>query len=151
MAQQLVDSKTGEIVDRDRIVKGDEFERGRYVTITDDELKDLQIESSKIIDLDRFVDRDEVDPIYLDAPCYIYPDGEPTVETFRVILQEMADSSEVGLGRVTISSRERPILVGPRGAGFVMSTLHSAGEVGASETAIRTRCASWSRRRQKDW
>ena len=49
VAQQLVDSKTGETVDRDRIVKGYEFERGSYVTITDDELKDLQIESSKVI------------------------------------------------------------------------------------------------------
>src|SRR6266446_9108384 len=57
VAQQLVDSKTGEVVDRDQIVKGYEYERGRYVTISDDELKDLQIESSKIIDLDRFVDR----------------------------------------------------------------------------------------------
>jgi DNA end-binding protein Ku len=72
VAQQLVDSKTGEIVDRDRIVKGYEFERGRYVTITDDELKDLQIESSKIIELARFMDRDKVDPIYLDALYYIY-------------------------------------------------------------------------------
>src|SRR6266849_11219057 len=85
VAQQLVDSKTGEIVDRDRIVKGDEFERGRYVTITDDELKDLQIESSKIIDLDRFVDRDAVDPIYLDTPYWVHPDGELAAETFRVI------------------------------------------------------------------
>ena len=49
VAQQLVDSKTGDPVDRDQIVKGYEYERGRYVTITDDELKDLQIESSKII------------------------------------------------------------------------------------------------------
>ena len=51
VAQQLVDSKTGDPVDPDQIVKGYEYERGRYVTITDDELKDLQIESSKIIDL----------------------------------------------------------------------------------------------------
>ena len=47
VAQQLDDSKTGETVDRDQIVKGHEFERGRYVTITDEELKDLQIESSE--------------------------------------------------------------------------------------------------------
>ena len=51
VAQQLVDSKTGDPVDRDNIVKGYEYERGRYVTISDEELKDLQIESSKIIDL----------------------------------------------------------------------------------------------------
>ena len=85
VAQQLVDSKTGGTVDRDRIVKGYEYERGRYVTITDDELRELQIESSKIIDLDRFVDRDEVDPIYLDTHYYVYPDGDLAVETFRVI------------------------------------------------------------------
>jgi Ku protein len=90
VAQQFVDSKTGETVDRDHIVKGYEFERGRYATITDDEVKDLQIESSKIIDLDSFVDRDEVDPIYLGTLYYICPDGELAAETFRVIGQAMA-------------------------------------------------------------
>ena len=113
VAQQLVDSKTGDPVDRDNIVKGYEYERGRYVTISDDELKDLQIESSKIIDLERFVERDEVDPIYLDTPYYIYPDGELAAETFRVIGQAMAHSNEVGLGSVTISSREGPSSLNP--------------------------------------
>jgi non-homologous end joining protein Ku len=75
VVQHLVGSKTSEIVDRDRIVKGYEFERARYVTITDDDLKDLEVESSKIIDLDRFVDRDKVDPIYLEVPSYIYPEA----------------------------------------------------------------------------
>jgi DNA end-binding protein Ku len=133
VAQQLVDSKTGETVDRDRIVKGYEFERGRYVTITDDELRELQIESSKIIDLDRFVDRDDVDPIYLDTPYYVYPDSDFAVKTFRVIGEAMTHRNRVGLGRVTISSRERPVLVGPRGAGLVMSTLRSADEVRPAE------------------
>jgi non-homologous end joining protein Ku len=85
VAQQLVDSKTGDPVDRDQIVKGYEYERGRCVTITDEELKDLQIESSKIIDLERFIDRDEVDPIYLDAPYYVHPDGEIAAEPPKVI------------------------------------------------------------------
>src|SRR5260370_36772491 len=75
IALQTVDSKTGDVVERDQIVKGFEFDRGRYVTLSDDELKDLQIESSKTIDLDRFVERDMVDPIFLDTPYYIYPDG----------------------------------------------------------------------------
>jgi DNA end-binding protein Ku len=133
IAQQLVDSQTGETVDRDQIVKGYEFARGQYVTITDDELKALQIESSKIIDLDRFVDRDEVDPVYLDASYYVYPDGTLAAETFRVIGEAMARKNKVGLGRVTISSRERPVLVEPRGAGLVMSTLRSAEEVRPAE------------------
>ncbi len=133
VAQQLVDSKTGETVDRDQIVKGYEFDRGRYVTITDDELKALQIESSKIIDLDRFVDRDEVDPVYLDTSYYVYPDGKLAAETFRVIGEAMARKNKVGLGRVTISSREREVLVEPRGAGLVMSTVRSADEVRPAE------------------
>jgi DNA end-binding protein Ku len=133
LAQQLVDSKTGETVERDQIVKGYEYDRGRYVTISDDELKALQIESSKIIDLDRFVDRDEVDPIYLDTPYYVYPDGELAAETFRVIGEAMVHKNKVGMGRVTISSRERLVLVEPRGGGLVMSTVRSADEVRPAE------------------
>src|SRR5438045_1960856 len=101
--QQLIDSKTGEVVDRDQIVKGYEYERGRYVTIEDDELKDLQIESSKIIDLERYVDRDEVDPIYLDTPYWVHPDGELAAETFRVLGAAMAKKSKVALGHETRS------------------------------------------------
>jgi DNA end-binding protein Ku len=133
VAQQLVDSKTGEPVDRDHIVKGYEYERGRYVTITDEELKDLQIESSKIIDLERFVDRAEVDPIYLDSPYYVHPDGELAAETFRVISEAMAKTNKLGLGRVTISSRERLVLVEPRDGGLLMSTVRSADEVRPAE------------------
>jgi DNA end-binding protein Ku len=131
--QQLIDSKTGEVVDRDQIVKGYEYDRGRYVTVTDDELKALQIDSSKIIDLDRFVDREEVDPIYLDTPYYVYPDGELAAEAFRVIGEAMARKNKVGLGRVTISNRERQVLVEPRDAGLVMSTVRSADEVRPAE------------------
>jgi DNA end-binding protein Ku len=131
--QQLIDSKTGEIVDRDEIVKGYEYDRGRYVRVTDDELKALQIESSKIIDLDRFVDRDEVDPVYLDTPYYVYPDGELAAETFRVISEAMTQKNKVGTGRVTISSRERLVLVEPRDGGLLMSTIRSADEVRPAE------------------
>jgi DNA end-binding protein Ku len=133
LKQQLVDADTGEVVERDRIAKGYEYERGRYVTIDDDELKGLQIESSKIIDLTQFVSRDEVDPVYLDTPYYVYPDGDLATEAFRVVGDAMAAKGLVGIGRVTISSRERLVLVEPRGAGLVMSTLRSADEVRAAE------------------
>ena len=113
VAQQLVDSKSGDPVDRDEIVKGYEYERGRYVTITDDELKDLQIESSKIIDLDRFVERDEVDPIYLDTPYYVIPTARSRPRRSGSSAA-MAKTNKVGLGHVTLSSRERLVLVEPR-------------------------------------
>lgn len=131
--QQLIDSKTGEVVDRDEIVKGYEYDRGRYITVSDDELKALQIESSKIIDLDRFVDRDEVDPVYLDKPYYVYPDGQLAADTFRVISQAMEHKNKVGMGRVTMSSREHLVLVEPRDGGLVMTTIRSADEVRPAE------------------
>jgi DNA end-binding protein Ku len=131
--QQLVDSKTGEVVDRDEIVKGYEYDRGRYVTVDEDELKALQIESSKIIDLDRFVDRDEVDPVYLDKPYYVYPDGQLAADTFRVISEAMEHKNKVGLGRVTMSSREHLVLVEPRDGGLLMTTVRSADEVRPAE------------------
>src|SRR5712671_1151840 len=137
--QQLIDSQTGEVVDRDQIVKGYEYERGRYVTIDDDELKALQIESSKIIDLERFVDRDEVDPVYLDSPYYVYPDGELAAEAFQVIGQAMAAKGLVGLGKVTMSGRERLVLVEPRSPGLLMSTLRSADEVRTAEFSQKER------------
>ena len=93
----------------------------------------MQIESSKIIDLERFVDRDEVDPVYLDTPYYVYPDGDLAAETFRVIGEAMAHKNKVGLGRVTMSGRERLVLVEPRGSGLVMSMVRSADEVRPAE------------------
>lgn len=133
LKQQLIDSETGEVVERGQIAKGYEYDRGRYVTISDDELKDLQIESSKIIDLDQFVGRDEVDPVYLDAPYYVYPDGELADEAFQVIGEAMTRAGRVGLGRVVLASRERLVLVEPRASGLLMSTLHSADEVRPAE------------------
>jgi DNA end-binding protein Ku len=138
VSQRLVDSKTGEELSRDQIVKGFEFDRDRYVTITDEELKDLRIESSKIIELDRFVSRDEVDPLYIDAPYYVYPDGEIATETFRVIGEAMARANRVGVGRIVLANRERLVLVEPRGDGLLMSTLRANDEVRATEFGNRS-------------
>jgi len=133
VSQRLFDSKTGEELSRDQIVKGFEFDRDRYVTISDDELRDLKIDSSKIIELDRFVSRDEVDPLYLDTPYYVYPDGQIASETFRVIGEAMAGANKVGLGRIVLANREREVLIEPRGAGLLMSTLRANDEVRASD------------------
>ena len=131
--QQLVDGESGDKVERADIVRGYEYERHEYVIIPDDELQELRIESSQTIDLDRFVKRDEIDPLYLDAPYFIYPDGKIAIETFAVIGAAMAETGRVGIGRIVLSSRERMVLVEPRGAGLLMNTLRSAAEVRTAE------------------
>jgi DNA end-binding protein Ku len=75
-----------------------------------------------------FVPRAEVYPVYFNAPYYLYPDGAVATETYRVIAAAMAETSMAGLGRLTLSRRERMVLVEPRGAGM-LTTLRAAGEV----------------------
>ena len=70
--------------------------------------------------------RAEVDPVYFSTPCYVYPDGPISVEIFRVIGAAMADAGEVGIGRITLSRRERLVMVEPRDAGMVLITLQIA-------------------------
>jgi DNA end-binding protein Ku len=131
--QQLVDAETGDPIERSEIVKGYEYERNQYVVIDDEELKALQIESSHTIDLDRFVKSDEIDPLYLDVPYYVYPDGKIAVETFHVIGAAMTETGQVGIGRVVLSNRERLVQVEPRGGGMLMRTLRAASEVRSAE------------------
>ena len=126
------DPHTGEEIEREEVVKGYEYERGRFVTFTADELKALDVESSKIIDLETFVPRAEVDPVYFSTPYYVYPDGPIAVETFRVIGAAMTDAGGVGIGRVTLSRRERPVMIEPRDAGMVLITLRASEEVRAA-------------------
>jgi DNA end-binding protein Ku len=126
------DPHTGEEIERDEVVKGYEYERGRFVTFTAAELKALDVESSKIIDLETFVPRAEVDPVYFSTPYYVYADGPIAIETFRVIGAAMAEAGEVGIGRVTLSRRERPVMIEPRGAGMVLITLRASEEVRAA-------------------
>jgi non-homologous end joining protein Ku len=92
------DPHTGEEIERDEVRKGYEYERGQFVTFTPDELKALDVESSRTIDLTSFVPRADVDPLYFSTPYYVYPDGPVAVEAYRVISSAMAESGMAGLG-----------------------------------------------------
>ena len=126
---RMVDEVTGEEVERDSIVKGYQVEKNRYVVIDDEELDAIQIESSKIIDLDTFVDAAEIDRLYFDKPYFIAPDGPVGIDTFQVIQSAMREKGKVGLGRVVLSSREHLVAVEPQGEALLMTTLRAAGEV----------------------
>jgi DNA end-binding protein Ku len=126
------DPHTGAEIERNEVVKGYEYERGQFVTFTAEELKALDVESSKIIDLETFAPRAEVDPVYFSTPYYVYPDGPIAVETFRVIGAAMAEAGAVGIGRITLSRRERLVMVEPRDAGMVAITLRASEEVRAA-------------------
>ena len=127
------DPRTGAEIDKAEVVKGYEFGRGQFVTFTPEELKALDVESSKVIDLEKFVPRGDLDPVYLDTPYYLYPDGPVAEETLGVIGAAMAEAGVVGLGLLTLSRRERMVAVEPRGTGMALFMLRAADEVRAPQ------------------
>src|ERR1700756_5381049 len=86
------DPGTGEEIDKREVVKGYEYARGAFVTFTAEELKALNVESSKVIDLEKFVPRNDIDPVYFDSSYHLYPDGPIAVEALRVIGAAMAEA-----------------------------------------------------------
>jgi DNA end-binding protein Ku len=116
-------------VERSDLVKGYEYEKDQYVVFTDEDFDKVQIETTKAIVIEKFVDAKDVDPIYFDAPYYLAPDGAVAEETFRVIQHAMRDKKKVALSRIVLSNRERLIALSCRDKGFLMMTLRTADEV----------------------
>jgi DNA end-binding protein Ku len=120
-------------VERSELVRGYEYERDRYVVVSDEDLARIRLESSETIDIERFVDAAEADPIYFDAPYYLAPDGPVAEETFRVIREAMLRKNKIALSRVVLSSREHLIALSVRDKGLMVTTLRAADEVRADE------------------
>jgi DNA end-binding protein Ku len=109
------------------IVKGYEFEKGRYVVIDEDDIDKVRVESTRVINLERFTDDTAIDPIYLERPYYLAPDGPVAREAFAVIREGMA--GKAGIGKVALYGREYLVKVQPREKGLVMYTLRHAAEI----------------------
>jgi DNA end-binding protein Ku len=128
------DPRTGEEIHKAEVVKGYEYGRGQFVTFTAEELRALDVESSKLIDLESFVPRADIDPIYFDAPYYLYPDGPIAIEALRVIGAAMVEANVAGIGRLTLSRRERMVMVEARGR---VGAIHVARRRRGSGSAVR--------------
>lgn len=122
------DPELGE-VERGDLVKGYEYDKDQYVIMSDEDFERIKIESADTMSIERFVDESEVDPIYLDAPYYLAPDGAVAEEAFRVIHEAMRRKKKVALSRVVISGRERLIAMSVRDKGFLVTTLRTTDEV----------------------
>ena len=111
------------------IVKGYEFEKGRYVVVTDEDIEKVRPPSTRVIDLQQFAERDELDPIYFERPYYLAPDTQVAADAFAVIREGMA--GKVGIGKVALYGREYLVAVEAREKGLVMYTLRQADEIRA--------------------
>jgi DNA end-binding protein Ku len=109
------------------IVKGFEFEKGRYVVMDDEDIEKVRVDSTRVINLEKFTDADAIDDIYLERPYYLAPDGPVAKEAFAVIREGM--KGKAGIGKVALYGREYLIKVQPRERGLVMYTLRHANEI----------------------
>jgi DNA end-binding protein Ku len=116
-------------VPREEIVRGYEVEDGRYVTVTDEELDRLDPERTHTIDIERFVDLGDIDPVLYDASYYATPDGEVAVKPYELLVRAMAQSGRVAIGRVVIRTKEHLAALRPTGDVLTVSTMLFPDEV----------------------
>jgi len=124
--RQYVDAETGEVVDDENEVKGYETSSGHYLLIEEDEIEAVQIESSHTLNLEGFVQKSEIDPIYLDTPYYLAPADEVSEEAFAVIRDALAAKKMAGMARIVLYRRERPVVIEARDRGMQLTTLRFA-------------------------
>ncbi|MDR3461278.1 MAG: Ku protein [Beijerinckiaceae bacterium] len=122
------DPDTGPI-ERSALVKGYEISKGEYILLSDDEIKSVKLESTKTIDVERFVAASEIDRVYWDHPYYLAPDGKIGQEAFCVIRDALARTGQIALGRIVLSTRERILALEPRGKGILAYSIRSEAEV----------------------
>jgi len=111
------------------LVKGYEFEKGRYVVLEDEDIAKVRPESTRVINIVQFADAAVIDPVYVERPYYLAPDGTVAGEAFAVIREGMA--GKAAIGKLALYGREYLVAIQPRENGLVMYTLRHASEVRA--------------------
>jgi len=111
------------------IVKGYEFEKGKYVVMEDDDLAKVRPESTRVINVVQFADATMIDPVYVERPYFLAPDGQVAADAFAVMREGMQGKAAVG--KMALYGREYLVAIMPRENGLVMYTLRHASEVRA--------------------
>ena len=113
------------------IVKGYEFEKGNYVVMDEEDIEKVRVDSTRVINLEKFTEDTAIDPIYLERPYYLAPDGPVASEAFAVVREGM--EGKAGIGKVALYGREYLVKVQPRERGLIMYTLRHASEIRAMD------------------
>ncbi|HSZ11953.1 MAG TPA: Ku protein [Rhizomicrobium sp.] len=116
-------------VERADLVKGYEVSKDEYVIVTDEELDEVKLESTRTLEIERFVDASSIDRLFWNDPYFLVPDGDEGIEAYIVIRDAMADADRIALGRVVMHTRERLMAMEPRGKGIIAYTLRMYDEV----------------------
>ena len=123
-----VSEASGEEVSTDRIVKGHEIAPGQYVVVSDEEIKGIAPKSSRTIEIEDFVDLDQIDPLYFDQPYYLAPD-KTALKPYQLLVEAMTELRKVAIGRLVMRSKESLVAIRPLDGVLCVETMRFADEV----------------------
>ncbi len=121
--------KCGQIVTNDQITKGYQYEPDRYAIVEPEEIAKIKIKTTRAVDILGFVEKEEIAPMFYDAPYYIGPDGPVAEKPFALLRQVLRDTGRIGLAKVVLRDREDLVAVFPQGEGIVLQKLRYPAEV----------------------
>jgi DNA end-binding protein Ku len=124
-----VDAETDEELQRRDLVKGYEFRKDQYLLLTDDDLDSVKVESSSVMNIEKFVEVNSIDPIYYASSYYLAPDGDAGRDVYAVLHQAVEETGRVALARVVIGQRERTIALRSMPGGLVAHTLDEQRDI----------------------
>jgi DNA end-binding protein Ku len=136
LKRQMVDSVTGDVVENEEMIKGYAIAKDQYVTVEDDELAEIAIESSHTVDIEKFVPKVAIDDRFRDAPYYLAPEDKVGQEAFAVIRDAMKKKKMVGIARVVMARRERVMMLEPFGKGIMGTMLLYPYEIRSDEAVF---------------
>jgi DNA end-binding protein Ku len=121
--------KCNKIVKNEDIVKGYQYEPDQFAIIEPEDLAKLRLKSTKVIEIEGFVDAVEVPPTLYDTPYYAGPDGDIAAKTFALLCATLKDSGKLGIGKVVLRDRESVVLLAPEDKGLLLYRLRYPNEI----------------------
>jgi len=129
VGNRQVNKNTGEAMPREEIVKGFEVEKDQFVVLTPDEIKAAMPRSTQTIDIEAFVDREQIPSVYFNKPYYVSPAGKGGQKPFALLRETLQRTGKVGIAKVVISTKQHLALLVPQGNGLVLNLLRWSDEV----------------------
>jgi len=121
--------KCGKALSGDEIVKGYEFEREQYVIVTPEDFAKIKLQSTKLIEIEGFIDAAEVHPTLYEAPYLCGPDGPVATKAYALLTEALQASGRVGIGKVVLRDREEAVMIAPQDGGIILYKLRQPNEV----------------------
>src|ERR1044072_540630 len=121
--------KCGQSLKAEEIVKGYEFEPEQYVIVSAEDLEKIKIKSTKVIELEGFIEAGEVHPTLYESPYFAGPDGPVAAKTYSLLSEALKGSGKVGIGKVVLRDREDTMMIAPQDGGIILYKLRQPNEV----------------------